>query len=267
MTMTSLISSGFAGRLRAGRLTGALVLAVELILLVIIGLLTAKGIWLVAFGAGAADVAINPPALTRASDAPARAVQRPDGDILFAARGAAPVEETEAAPETQLDISLHGVRLSSNPGEATAILRAGGLAHSSHRVGDEIAEGVTLAAIHADRVTIRRNGVSESVFLREETRREPALIRSEGGRTGNPGLVPTIRNGRLAGFEITAGADPDLLARAGLQTGDLITAVDGQAITPTTDLPGLAARLRSADTVRLEVERDGRTLTLEADLR
>ncbi|WP_330195289.1 type II secretion system protein N [Hyphobacterium marinum] len=267
MTMTSLKSSGFAGRMRAGRLTGALVLAAELVLIAAIGLMLARGIWLVAFGAGAADVTIDPPAVSASTERTGAPFQRPDGDILFAARNAGPVVEAEAAPETQLDISLHGVRLSSEPATATAILRPGRLTHSSYRVGDEIADGVTLTAIHADRVTIRRNGVSESVFLREDARREPTLIRSEGGRTGNPGLVPAIRNGRLAGFEITAGADPDLLARSGLQTGDLVTAVDGQAITPTTDLPGLAARLRSADTVRLEVERGGRTLTLEAELR
>jgi membrane-associated protease RseP (regulator of RpoE activity) len=45
-------------------------------------------------------------------------------------------------------------------------------------------------------------------------------------------------------------------ARAGLQAGDIVVALDGQA-DPARRLPALAARLSPGDSVRLEVERDG----------
>lgn len=236
-----------------------------------IALLVAQAVWLIAFGTGGVALSINAPAITAGPGDTPNAFGRPDGAVLFADRqfgSSAPVETT--APETQLDLSLHGVRLSSEPGAGSAIIRAGGITQGSFRVGDEITDGVVLAAIFADRITIRRRGVEESVFLREEARRETVLARAADG-AANPGqavrLAPEFENGRLAGFRITPASDPAVLAQAGLHAGDIITRVNGRALTRAAEIPALIEQLQAETAVTLGIERDGRTLTLEANLR
>tara|TARA_R110002073_G_scaffold18859_1_gene69626 strand:- start:5576 stop:6298 length:723 start_codon:yes stop_codon:yes gene_type:complete len=234
-----------------------------------IGLLVARAIWLVAFGAGASDLSILPPAGTTVPTNTVMATLRPDGAVLFADRQfGGTTEPMEAAPPTQLDIQLHGVRLSSDASGGTAIIRAEGLDHGRYGVGDDIVDGVVLAAIHADRITIRRRGVEESVFLREESARGPNLIQTSPAMTATSiRFAPELRDGQLAGFRITAGSDAAVLARAGLRTGDVVTHVDGQALNQGGDIPRLLNDLQTASSVALVIERDGRALSLETRLR
>lgn len=55
-------------------------------------------------------------------------------------------------------------------------------------------------------------------------------------------------------------------AKAGLQPADIITAVDGEAVTSQTSLAQLIGKKRVGQTVRLTVVRQGRTLTLTTTL-
>lgn len=269
--MGSISSPGRTGRAWQGRLVPMLGIGLELVLAGWIALLAAQAVWLIAFGAGGVSLTINPPAIASSPGDSPNAFGRPDGAVLFADRefgSSEPVETT--APETQLDLTLHGVRLSSEPGSGSAIIRAGGITQGSFGVGDEIMDGVMLAAIHADRITIRRRGVEESVFLREEARRGSTL---EGQTNQAADLTQAIRfapeldNGRLAGFRITPASDAAVLSRAGLQAGDIITRVNGRALTQAADIPALIEQLQAETAVTLGIERDGRTLTLEANLR
>jgi len=55
-------------------------------------------------------------------------------------------------------------------------------------------------------------------------------------------------------------------ARAGLRRGDRILTIDGQPVNDMFDLAGIIASARPGQTVRLEVLRDGKELTIEATL-
>jgi S1-C subfamily serine protease len=112
----------------------------------------------------------------------------------------------------------------------------------------------------------------------------------EGGRFGGPAMgaepfhefVPGEGFGFGSGgqFMPGSGIGPDIIfpplvmeviadgpaAEAGLQPGDLITAVDGEAIEAARQLADLIGRKAPGDTVELTVERNGETLTLTVTL-
>jgi len=71
-----------------------------------------------------------------------------------------------------------------------------------------------------------------------------------------------VQNGALIG-EVQPGQPA---ARAGLKNGDIITAVDGQKLGSDVSLRGVLLQHKPGDTVKLEVLRDGKTLTLDVTL-
>jgi 2-alkenal reductase len=71
-----------------------------------------------------------------------------------------------------------------------------------------------------------------------------------------------VQNGALVGQ-----VQPDQpAAKAGMQDGDIITAVDGQKLGSDVSLRGVLLLHKPGDTVKLEVLRDGKTLTLDVTL-
>ncbi len=77
-------------------------------------------------------------------------------------------------------------------------------------------------------------------------------------------VEPVFADGRFGGLRVDArsSADGELLRAAGLQPGDVITQVDGSAIDSISSGQQVLARLGSANSVRVTVERNGRPLEL-----
>lgn len=99
-------------------------------------------------------------------------------------------------------------------------------------------------------------------------------IMEQGGFTGKPILGITAstvtaamqRYGLPAGAAVEAVNDGSCAEKAGLQEGDIITALDGKAVASHEELAAAIAAHRAGDTVTLSVYRQGRTLTLDATL-
>ncbi len=71
----------------------------------------------------------------------------------------------ENLPITALPFTLHGVRSDSATGRGSAIIAAGDGQQMVYAVGEEIADGVSLAAIAADHVVLNRSGSREALWL------------------------------------------------------------------------------------------------------
>jgi 2-alkenal reductase len=71
-----------------------------------------------------------------------------------------------------------------------------------------------------------------------------------------------VQNGALVG-QVQPGQPA---AKAGVKDGDIITAVDGQKLGSDVSLRGVLIQHKPGDTVKLEVLRDGKTLTLDVTL-
>jgi general secretion pathway protein C len=207
-----------------------------------------------------------------------------------------PVVQVEAAPDTQLNLKLRGVFASSVPNGGRAIIADAGGREDAYSVGDEVAAGVKLNRIFPDRVLLERNGRLEALRLPEDERllmsqaEEPEAMEgaplAEAGEAdvvvapntdraellrqyrsqllSNPqsmmGLVradPFNRDGRLIGWRIRPGRDRQLLQQFGLQSGDVVTAVNGVQIDNPIKALEVLRDLSSASQISLNIERNG----------
>lgn len=76
-------------------------------------------------------------------------------------------------------------------------------------------------------------------------------------------VVPVLQGTRLAGFRLGAGSDAALLASAGLEPGDTITAVNGQALDSVARSEQLLGALAGSRQAQLRVLREGRQLDVQ----
>ena len=127
---------------------------------------------------------------------------------------------------------------------------------------------MTLEEVHVDHVLIRRRGIAESLFLRDEDMPRAAGAPAAAGGQSVAGLFhaePVREGNRLTGYRVSE-ASPALLSATGLRNGDVITAVDGRSAADISDLPALFRRLREEDGFTLSINRGGLPLTLQVDL-
>lgn len=79
-------------------------------------------------------------------------------------------------------------------------------------------------------------------------------------------IYPVMENGRMAGVRLAAGRDSDLLARAGIQPNDILTAVNGIPLDGPQRSAELMVALKDARSVQVTVRRDGKDIQLTIGL-
>lgn len=173
---------------------------------------------------------------------------------------------------TSLAIKLFGVRVDLAMGRGSAIIATPDGLQSSYAVGDEIVPGVKLKAVTFEGVTIDRGGVDEQVFLDQSV---IASVAAPGGTTPTPNasgaasalaseisFVPRTANGQVTGFIISPKGAGTAFRAAGLQEGDVLTAVNGQGIRTAEDVTNAIAATPPSGVAMLSIERGGRAMTL-----
>lgn len=183
-----------------------------------------------------------------------------------ATAGAAP------AAVTSLPLKLFGIRIDQAMGRGSAIIQTPDNIQSSFAVGDEIVPGVVLRSVAFDSVTIERGGTSEQLFLDQSV---AAAVPATGApavagvppatATAIANLVafaPRIVNGAVSGILVTPKGPADQFAATGLQSGDVVTQINGAAIRSLDDATAALAAGGAQPT--LTVERGGRTVTVTA---
>lgn len=207
----------------------------------------------------------------------------------------------EAAPVSTLNLRLKGVFAYSRETPAFAIVNTGAKNDEAFKVGDEITPGVQLDAVLPTHILIDRGGARERVNLEERPGGPGGIgnVGNTGGNTGNIGGVPRSQfrlnvpspapnNYNLSRNELqTSLQDPRQLAnlgrvnanpgggvlmeevpngslaeRLGLQPGDIIRNVNGNAVNSPNDLTKLYQQLGQAGQIRLEGARGGKPLNL-----
>ena len=93
---------------------------------------------------------------------------------------------------------------------------------------------------------------------------EQALTGNGGGNNGNGGQGQDPFGRRAAAGPVIVPGSP--AEQAGLEAGDIITAVNGQALDGQHPLDLVTSQLAPGQTVTLEVLRDGQTLTIQVTL-
>lgn len=75
-------------------------------------------------------------------------------------------------------------------------------------------------------------------------------------------MIPHIKEGKIHGFKVYGVRPSSLLAQLGLKNGDVVHAIDGEALTDLNRAVTLFERLKKASRVEVEINRRGQSLTL-----
>jgi general secretion pathway protein C len=225
--------------------------------------------------------------------------QRPRDDLqiaqlhLFGKPSIKKEREAPTAPKTRLNLILRGV-LATGGEDALAIIASGGADERFYHVGDAIPGGATLKAVYPDRVLLERNLNMETLPLPKSQDAGIEFSTNSGtsdvSRLGSPRVAqklsqlrtqvlrhpeklgkmiqakPLTQDGRFKGYQLSPRGNPELFNNVGLQSGDIVIAVNGVSI----DRPekGLNAlqKLVNASEVTVTVLRDGSEVTIHHDL-
>jgi general secretion pathway protein C len=183
------------------------------------------------------------------------------------------VSSTNAEIVTSLPLTLYGIRTNEAAGGGSAIIAGADGIQASWTVGETIMPGAVLHAVAFDHVVISNNGVLEKLFIDQSVPAEnvtPPLPSTSaagsapvGANSGasklnaqnlqqSIGFAPRSEGGRVTGLVVSAKDDGTMLSIAGLQKGDIITAINGRPISAPSEL---AAQLRPGARLTLDVER------------
>lgn len=229
-------------------------------------------------------VFVAPPAVS-APPAP-----RAEVDLAAIARlFGAPAPATAGASSASTGLRLKGV-VAPTPGvAASAIFSTGSGRDLSVFLEGEVQPGVTLAEVHPDHVVLSRGGVTERVDLEARRSAGPggrAPARQQGfrinvARSGANNyslsrreLDEALRDPHQLNYLGQIGMPPgggvrmemappgSLAQKLGLQPGDVIKSVNGQAVASPGDLARLYTQFATTSLVQAEIQRGPQTLRL-----
>lgn len=262
--------------------------ATEVLLLVILALLVARLIWvLVSPQASVASLEERPLPAPVQQGASAAIVDR---SKLVEANpfSSSAVEIIPDAPETNLNLKLVGVLMSTGEFGGSAQIMTPDNRTNRYVISDQILQGVTLERIMSDRVIIGRNGDTETLLLAGRSAglsvigdgAQPASSNDDSEArvtTGAPPSEYTLNdpddlfriltaspkqeNGRLMGYSLFPRSDADAFAAAGFVAGDILTEVNGTMVSEL-NLIELRDEVGASQIATLSVLRDGNPVTL-----
>lgn len=215
----------------------------------------------------------------------------------------APAEvDVENAPETNLNLTLKGVLATGDANSFAIIATARSRSQQLYQVGDSLPGGVKLHSVYGDRVILQRSGRLETLTFPENRRAGVEAIAEAPQQTDysqtsaapqqvsqansgvqlqkyrrelmrNPRQIgkmlnprPVRRNGDFLGYQIRPRGEPELVEALGLQSGDIVTAINGVQL----DKPekGLVAarKLLNASSIDLQIQRNGRPMQINRAL-
>ena len=198
-----------------------------------------------------------------------------------------PVVEIQDAPETKLNYKLRGIYYSNLDRLSSAIVETKINDSKHYRLGDELAENITLAAIERDHILINRYGKIERLNLEKsvasgagafiDTRSSnpnalasTALLRSYKKRyISNPmalakrfQAIPVAVNGQNIGFKLKALRGESLLKRLNFQDNDVFIKVNGIGLDKPFQALDALKSLTTASSVSVTVLRNGNEETI-----
>jgi general secretion pathway protein C len=215
---------------------------------------------------------------------------------LFGKAGVKPVTQIEAkAPETRLNLTLHGVFVDEDPEQGAAIIGTSGSTQKYYKVGATVMNGVTLQGVFTDRVVLLRSGRSEvlrfpkvpsagslapSRKARSASSQRRAATVDSGALRGyrevfqkeplkifeHVRFVPVRSREGLKGYRILPQKNRELYNQLGIRPSDLVTAVNGVSLNNDQEAMRLMQTLKDASTLQVDILRNGQPQSLTFNL-
>jgi general secretion pathway protein C len=296
MVSLAISQSALQGWLRPERIA-QLTKLVNVLLIVWLAWLSAKLTWLLVPEAEQTEQAVTAAPAPLNRQQPRIDERQVAGWHLFGVAGEEmPVEKKVLeAPETRLKLTLRGVFASEESTGGRAIVGDPRGKEENYAVGDPLPGGAKLSEIYPDRIILERNGRFETLRLPKE------LTHPDSGNAGNLSAtgtgsasssgkvaafqkyrkeikrnpssfmnyvraMPYREKGQFIGFKLQAGRQPDAFNELGLQSGDIVTAINGVQIdSPASGMKAMRA-LGDGDTVNVTLLRGGQETSLSLSL-
>lgn len=200
---------------------------------------------------------------------------------------AASIHALATAPETHLNLKLLGILADRLvPSMSRALVASGNNDERPYSLGQAITSGVLLKAIFPDRIVLSRNGRLETLRLEMAEANTGSAsndvpIAVAGQATGKAAKLSSIRTQLLSnpalaarfirvrpvksgnkqiGYRIYPGPDHTAFKATGLHAGDIVTAVNGVALSNPAQTLQLLSELSQAQQVNLTIKRGSKTI-------
>jgi general secretion pathway protein C len=200
------------------------------------------------------------------------------------------------APDTRLNLTLHGIVNTGDPGTSFAIIADSSKTEKHYRVDDAIPGGAILKEIHSDRVILQRAGRFETLRLPVESATTSSPEKSGATKSSNrfqprstalSGQIkqyrdkimknpleawkmvevqPVREGGKLTGYRVNPKRDQQLFRQAGLQQGDVVTQVNGIALDDPAKIGQVISQLSNARRLELQIKRKGNLQSVVVDI-
>jgi general secretion pathway protein C len=204
------------------------------------------------------------------------------------------------APETRLNLTLHGVFVADEAEKGEAIIGTSGNVQKYYKVGNAVMSGVTLQAVFTDRVVLLRDGRSEVLRFPKvsksrtvtNTRRSTKTTNNSSRAGIGPGaprstqsknlskyrdllrneplkifdyvrFVPVKSREGTKGYRILPQKNRELYNQLGVRPSDLVTSVNGVALSNDQEAMKLIEKLKGVSSIQVEIVRNGRPQTLD----
>lgn len=211
----------------------------------------------------------------------------------------------QEAVDTQLNLQLSGLVYASDEKVARAVIVSNSR-QQVYAVGDPIADtnNATLAKILPDRVIINNNGKMEALWLFKDDpyapkisqpyvantpynntyNEQPPVYTTDVIQTATPSVDqnPVVqmgttlsdvvamsierKEGQIIGYKIRPGRNAELFNNLGLQTDDVVTAVNGMPLNNPGKIMEIYRSMGSATSANLQIVRNGSTVNLDISL-
>lgn len=199
-------------------------------------------------------------------------------DAFFRTGGQSSLAEDTAAHSSQM--RLFGVR-SDGAGGGSAIIGLADGRQLSVAVGETIEPGLVLHSVGSDHVVVARGGsLSRLIFSDLPAGAAPppppppvpqtvtptpagpqAAVVDPAQLLAEAALRPRMQGLKVNGFTISSRGESPGLAAAGLKSGDVILAVNGQALDRPDRIAALRGQLSESASAEIRFERDGAVQT------
>jgi len=185
------------------------------------------------------------------------------------------------APVSTQGLVLVGVLASTDPQGGRAIIGESASLARVYAVGATLPGGSRLAEVYPDRVMLDRGGSLETLPLPRQGGTPSTVnagvmasgvIPSSLGTPAGDELANAIRwqavmrSDKPSGVRVYPGGDAQRFTSLGLQSGDLILAINDSPLADQANGEQFLKTLAGAPQARLTIERNGRTETLTVDL-
>jgi len=206
---------------------------------------------------------------------------------------APPITTTKKTlPKTHLNLTLRGIYYSSNPLNSFAMISNAAGKVESYQQNELLPGGTIVSQIHPKHVILLRNGREEILYLLNEqassklsTQNAPTTrlplpqkttqktevaaqllgqyqqqLRTEPQQLMKLFRVsPVKQSGRLIGYRVRPRRDSQLLSHFNLQTGDILTAVNGIPLNSHLNAFSVMQQIATTDQINLQILRNGQS--------